>query len=63
MCGLFAALFIFLLGVTGAILVFNHEIDAIEHKEHWSVNNGSSVSVDNVYQTILKEYSGLQDVH
>lgn len=57
-CGLFAALFIFLLGVTGSILVFNHEIDVLEHKKYWSINNSSPVSIDNAYQTILKEYSG-----
>jgi len=32
-CGLFGALFIFILGLTGSILIFNNEIDAIEYSE------------------------------
>ena len=54
--GLVAGLFIFLMGITGAILVFHHELEQWEHQEVWRVKNGSPVSVDRGYRSITRQY-------
>lgn len=55
-CGLIAGLFIFVMGLTGAVLVFNHELEAWEHHAYWEVNNQGPVSIDKAYHTITEKY-------
>ncbi|KAA5547474.1 PepSY-associated TM helix domain-containing protein [Adhaeribacter rhizoryzae] len=55
-CGLVAGLFIFVMGLTGAVLVFNHELEAWEHHKYWEVNNQAPVNIDKAYRTITSQY-------
>ena len=55
-CGLIGALFIFILGISGSILVFNHEIDAFENKDVWYVKNSIPISIDKAYKTVIKNH-------
>jgi uncharacterized iron-regulated membrane protein len=55
-CGLIAGIFILAMGLTGAVLVFHEEIQALEHRTLWSVENNRSVSIDKAYQTLTSVY-------
>lgn len=54
--GLIAGLFIFLMGITGAILVFHHELEHWEHREVWTVENSAPVSIDRGYKGVINRY-------
>ncbi|GEO06080.1 hypothetical protein AAE02nite_37440 [Adhaeribacter aerolatus] len=55
-CGLLAGLFILVMGLTGSVLVFNHELEAWEHRAYWEVNNQAPVNIDKAYRTITSQY-------
>lgn len=55
-CGLLAGLFIFVMGLTGSVLVFNHELEAWEHHAYWKVNNSEPVNINKAYRTITDQY-------
>lgn len=55
-CGLIAGMFILLLGLTGAVLIFNQELDAFEHKKEWIIDNKYPVSIDKAYHSIADKY-------
>ena len=55
-CGLIGAVFIFILGITGSILVFNKELEAFEHKKEWHIENTLPVSIDKGYNSIIAKY-------
>lgn len=54
--GLIAGIVIFILGISGSILVFHEEFEAFEHRQIWTVSNGEPVNIDNAYQSIIKRY-------
>ncbi|HEY0898924.1 MAG TPA: PepSY-associated TM helix domain-containing protein [Sphingobacteriaceae bacterium] len=54
--GLMAGVFIFLMGITGSVLVFHHDLDAIEHRTVWTVSNSAPVSIDRAYAAVIGEY-------
>ncbi|WP_069661297.1 PepSY-associated TM helix domain-containing protein [Arcticibacter eurypsychrophilus] len=51
-CGLIAGIFILLLGLSGALLVFHNEIDSLEHRAVWQIKNQAPVSIDKAYRII-----------
>ena len=55
-CGLLAGFFIFVMGITGSVLVFNHELEALEHHNWWEVENQEPVNIDKAYRTITDRY-------
>lgn len=55
-CGLIAGLFISLMGITGAILVFHDEIERHEHRDLWHINNDRAVNIDNAYNLISSRF-------
>ena len=55
-CGLFGALFISILGITGSILVFNEEFEEAEHKEFLLPTNTEAISIDKAYATVIHQY-------
>lgn len=56
--GLIAGLFILLLGVTGSILVFHEELEALEHHQEWTVKNTQAVSIDRALKTVVNKFPG-----
>lgn len=44
------------MGITGAVLVFHKEIQALEHKNLWIVENHHPVSIDKAYHTLTSIY-------
>ena len=55
-CGLLAGLFILLMGISGSILVFRNQIQALEQHEVWTVENSLPVSIDKAYDFITAKY-------
>jgi uncharacterized iron-regulated membrane protein len=55
-CGLIGALFIFILGLTGSILVFNKELEEVEHRTEWTIENSDPVSIDKAYNAVIHRY-------
>ena len=45
--GLCAGIFIFILGISGSILVFHNELEALEHRNLLTVKNELLVNIDN----------------
>ncbi|WP_276348870.1 PepSY-associated TM helix domain-containing protein [Daejeonella sp. JGW-45] len=56
--GLVAGLFILLMGVTGSILVFHEELEALEYRKEWTVPNNQAVSIDNALKTVIEKFPG-----
>jgi uncharacterized iron-regulated membrane protein len=54
--GLVAGIFIFIMGLSGAVLVFHEDLEVLEHRSHWRVENQAPVSIDKAYQTITRQY-------
>lgn len=59
-CGLIAGFFIFLMGLSGAILVFHYDIEQAEHKDVWQIGNSEPVSVDRAYQKVNSRFPNSQ---
>jgi len=55
-CGLIAGLFISLMGISGAILVFHDEIEQHEHRDLWHIDNDRAVNIDNAYILISRKF-------
>jgi uncharacterized iron-regulated membrane protein len=55
-CGLVAGIFILLLGISGAILVFHQELESLENRNFWYVENQSKVSIDKAYRNLVSLY-------
>jgi uncharacterized iron-regulated membrane protein len=58
--GLIAGIFIFMLGISGSILVFHEELEAWEHNTEWTVSNTAPVQIDKAYQTIISQYKNYE---
>lgn len=58
--GLIAGIFIFMLGISGSVLVFHEELDALEHRNEWTVSNTAPVQIDKAYQTIITKYKNYE---
>lgn len=56
--GLVAGLFVLLLGLTGSILVFHEELEALEHHKEWTVSNKQAVSIDRGLKTVTEKFPG-----
>ncbi|GAB2766518.1 PepSY-associated TM helix domain-containing protein [Salinimicrobium soli] len=54
--GLIAGLFLFLMGISGAILVFQHDIEDNLWKEYIEVRESGSLQIDRGIQTVQKQY-------
>lgn len=54
--GLIAGLFILVMGLTGSILVFHEELEALEHESEWTVQNNQAVSIDNGLKTLTDKF-------
>ena len=54
--GLVAGLFLVLMGISGAILVFQHDIEEYQWKEYTEVENYSSLNIDRGISTIQAHY-------
>lgn len=54
--GLIAGFFILLLGLTGSILVFHEELDALEYRKEWTVVNNQPVSIDRALKTVIEKF-------
>ena len=54
--GLIAGFFILLLGLSGSILVFNHELDSLEYRSARTVNNTKPVDIDRAAKTVISHY-------
>jgi uncharacterized iron-regulated membrane protein len=54
--GLIAGIFIFVMGLSGAVLVFHEELEALEHRSRWQVNNQAPVRIDPAYQNLTRRY-------
>jgi uncharacterized iron-regulated membrane protein len=54
--GLIAGIFIFIMGLSGAVLVFHEDLEALEHRSRWRVDNQAPVSIDKAYRTIARRY-------
>ncbi|HEY1008632.1 MAG: PepSY-associated TM helix domain-containing protein [Daejeonella sp.] len=55
--GLIAGALIFLLSLSGAILVFHQELDDLQYEKYLHVENDRSVSIDKAYDRIVASYS------
>lgn len=55
--GLIAGCFIFLISLTGSILVFHQELDDLQYREYLHVENDKKVSIDKAYSSIVANYS------
>ena len=44
--GLIAGIFIFIMGLSGAVLVWHEDLEALEHRSRWRVDNQAPVSID-----------------
>ncbi|MGV3639625.1 MAG: PepSY domain-containing protein, partial [Adhaeribacter sp.] len=44
--GLIAGVFVFIMGLSGSVLVFHEEREVLEHRLHWQVDNQAPVSID-----------------
>lgn len=56
--GLVAGLFILLMGLTGSILVFHEELEALEYHKEWTVPNNQAVRIDNALKTVIAKFPG-----
>ncbi len=56
--GLIAGLFILIMGLTGSILVFHEELEALEHEREWTVPNKQAVSIDQGLKTVIQRFPG-----
>lgn len=56
--GLIAGLFILILGLTGSILVFHEELEALEHHSEWTVADNRAVSIDKALATVTSKFPG-----
>jgi uncharacterized iron-regulated membrane protein len=56
--GLVAGLFILLMGLTGSILVFHEEIEALDYRKEWTVPNNQAVSIDRALKTVVEKFPG-----
>lgn len=54
--GLVAGLFIFIMGLSGSVLVFHEDLEVLEHRSRWRVDSQAPVSIDKAYQTIARQY-------
>jgi uncharacterized iron-regulated membrane protein len=54
--GLVAGVFIFIMGLSGAVLVFHEDLEVLEHRSHWRVASHTPVSIDEAYRTITRQY-------
>ncbi len=54
--GLAAGFFILLLGLTGSILVFHEELEALEYRKEWTVTNNQPVSIDRALKTVTEKF-------
>ncbi|HEY0771139.1 MAG TPA: PepSY-associated TM helix domain-containing protein, partial [Sphingobacteriaceae bacterium] len=54
--GLFAGIIILILGLSGSVLVFHEELEALEFHRFLTTNNHEPVSIDKAYHTIAKKY-------
>ncbi len=54
--GLIVGLFIFLLGVSGSILVFNQELEEYGRADYLKVDNTQPVDIDKAYQTVSSKF-------
>lgn len=54
--GLAAGFFILLLGLTGSILVFHEELEALEYRKEWTVTNNQAVSIDRALKTVTEKF-------
>ena len=54
--GLIAGIFIFIMGLSGAVLVWHEDLEALEHRSRWRVDNQAPVSIDKAYQAITRQY-------
>lgn len=54
--GLIAGFFILLLGLSGSILVFHEELEALEHRHEWTVQNEQAVNIDKALRTVTKRF-------
>lgn len=58
--GLIAGIFIFMLGISGSVLVFHEELEAWEHNNERTVPNTVPVQIDKAYQTITAQYKNYE---
>lgn len=56
--GLVAGLFILLMGLTGSILVFHEELEALEFRKEWTVPNNQAVRIDRALKTVIDKFPG-----
>lgn len=56
--GLIAGLFLVLMGISGAILVFQHDIEDYQWKEYLEVENYSGLNIDRGISSIQDNYPG-----
>ncbi|MDO8992278.1 PepSY domain-containing protein [Daejeonella sp.] len=56
--GLLAGLFILLMGVTGSILVFHEELEALEYRKEWTIPNNKAVRIDRALKTVIAKFPG-----
>jgi uncharacterized iron-regulated membrane protein len=56
--GLIAGFFILLLGLTGSVLVFHHELEGMEYRSARTVDNREPVSIDKAVKTVIARYPG-----
>lgn len=56
--GLIAGLFILMLGITGSVLTFHQELEALEYKKYKTVNNIRRISIDHAFKSITQTYTG-----
>lgn len=54
--GLIAGLFLILMGVSGSILVFQHDIEDVLWQDHIQVKNSNGLNIDQGFQKIQQEY-------
>ncbi len=55
--GLIAGCFIFLLSLTGSLLVFHQELDDLQYRQYLHAENDQAVSIDKAYESIVSRYS------
>ncbi|MCY2686111.1 PepSY-associated TM helix domain-containing protein [Salinimicrobium sp. TH3] len=58
LAGLIAGIFLVLMGLSGAILVFQHDIEEYQWKEYIEVENYSGLNIDRGIKETQKEYPG-----
>lgn len=54
--GLIAGIFVFVMGLSGAVLVFHEDLEMMEHRARWQVDNRAPVSIDKAFQNIAQRY-------